>query len=333
MTSPVTRRLAGISSKAYEHPADRAATAALKAIPGMDAVVRKLIEFRYERAFRQGLMAASVRLGPQQLPEVWSRYENVLATLDMPGLYDLYVTQAPIANAAAVGSQHPMIVVNSQAVSLFDEGELETVLAHETGHILSEHVLYQTALLILLQLVPLGRVPALAGLPLIAIRSALLEWFRAAELSADRAATLVNRDPLVTARTLMVMAAGLPSSRLDLDSFLRQGQDYGEWSSGWDRLSRLLNELNLTHSYAVRRVAELMEWVHSGDYERIIGGNYVTRDQETDAKEEAGKAYDHYRERFRKTFEDAGESVDKTITAMNEPVGMSQRLDGGGKRR
>jgi len=192
------------------------------------------------------------------------------------------------------------------------------VLAHETGHILSEHVLYQTALLILLQLVPLGRVPALAGLPLIAIRSALLEWFRAAELSADRAATLVNRDPLVTARTLMVMAAGLPSSRLDLDSFLRQGQDYGEWSSGWDRLSRLLNELNLTHSYAVRRVAELMEWVHSGDYERIIGGNYVTRDQETDAKEEAGKAYDHYRERFRKTFEDAGESVDKTITAMND---------------
>ncbi len=32
-----------ISSKAYEHPADRAATAALKAIPMLDVVVRKLI--------------------------------------------------------------------------------------------------------------------------------------------------------------------------------------------------------------------------------------------------------------------------------------------------
>jgi Zn-dependent protease with chaperone function len=318
MTSPVTRRLTGISPNAYEHPADRAATAALKAIPGLDAVVRKLIEFRYERAFRQGLMAASVRLGPQQLPEVWSRYENVLSTLDMPGLYDLYLTQGPIANAAAIGSQHPMIVVNSQSLTLFDDAELETVLAHEAGHILSEHVLYQTALLILLQLVPLGRVPALAGLPLIAIRSALLEWSRAAELSADRAATLVNRDPLVTARTLMVMAAGIPSSRLDLDSFLRQGQDYSEWSSGWDRLSRLLNELNLTHSYPVRRVAELMEWVRSGDYDGIVGGVYPTRDQEPRPREEAGKAYDHYRDRFRQTFEDAGESVDKTITSMNE---------------
>jgi len=318
MTSPATRRLTGISPKAYEHPADRAATAALKSIPGLDGVVRKLIEFRYERAFRQALMAASVRLGPQQLPEVWNRYENVLSTLDMPGLYDLYLTQAPIANAAAIGSQHPMIVVNSQSLTLFDEAELETVLAHEAGHILSEHVLYETALLILLQLVPLGRVPSLAGLPLIAIRSALLEWFRAAELSADRAATLVNRDPLVTARTLMVMAGGIPSSRLELDPFLRQGQDYHEWSSGWDRLSRLLNELNLTHSYPVRRVAELMEWVRSGDYDRIVGGVYPTRDQEPAAKEEAGKAYDHYREKFRKSFEDAGESVDKTITAMND---------------
>jgi Zn-dependent protease with chaperone function len=318
MTAPVARRLVQISPKAYEHPADRAATAALKSIPGLDAVVRKLIEFRYERAFRQGLMAASVRIGPQQLPDIWKRYENVLSTLDMPGLYDLYLTQAPIANAAAVGSQHPMIVINSQSLTLFDDAELETVLAHEAGHILSEHVMYQTALMILLQLVPVGRVPALAGLPLIAIRSALLEWFRAAELSADRAATLVNRDPLITERTLMVLAAGVPSARLDLDSFLRQGQDYNEWSSAWDRVSRLLNELNLTHSYPVRRVAELMEWVRSGEYDRIVGGEFPTRDQDPDPKEEAGKAYDHYREKFKKTFEDAGESFDKTVNTMSD---------------
>lgn len=312
------RRLTGISPKAYEHPADRAATAALKSIPGLDAVVRKLIELRYERAFRQGLMAASVRIGPQQLPHVWARYENVLDTLDMPGIYDLYLTQFPVANAAAIGSQHPMIVVNSQALTLFDDAELETVLAHECGHILSEHVMYQTALMILLQLVPLGRIPVLAGLPLVAIRSALLEWSRAAELSSDRAATLVNRDPLVTARTLMVLAAGIPSKRLDLDAFLRQGQEYREWSSAWDRLSRLLTELNLSHSYPVRRVSELMEWVRSGEYDRIVGGDFTTRDQDADPKQEAGKAYEHYREKFKNAFEEAGESLDKAIKAMSE---------------
>jgi Zn-dependent protease with chaperone function len=318
VTEPIPRRLTGISAKAYQHPADGAATAALQSIPGLDAVVRKLIEFRYERAFRQAMLAASIRIGPDQLPDVWASYRRALDTLDMPGLYDLYLTQVPITNALAIGAESPMILVYSGSLTLFEDDELETVLAHEVGHILSDHVLYQTALQIILQLVPLGRIPALAGLPLIAIRSALLEWYRAAELSSDRAATLVNRDPLVTARTLMVVAGGVGSKRLNTDAFLRQGQDFHEWASAWDRLSRLMSQLNLTHSYPVRRVAELMDWVRSGEYDRIIGGDYTRRDTQADAKEEAGKAYDHYRERFRRAFEDAGESFERVIDRMSD---------------
>ena len=41
-------RLKDISPKAYEHPADRAATAALASIPYLDTVVRKLSELGYE---------------------------------------------------------------------------------------------------------------------------------------------------------------------------------------------------------------------------------------------------------------------------------------------
>jgi Zn-dependent protease with chaperone function len=318
VTEPIPRRLTGISAKAYQHPADRAATAALHSIPGLDAVVRKLIEFRYERAFRQAMLAASIRIGPDQLPDVWTSYRRTLDTLDMPGLYDLYLTQVPVSNAMAIGAENPMIVVYSGSITLFEPDELETVLAHEVGHILSDHVLYQTALQIILQLVPLGRIPALAGLPLLAIRSALLEWYRAAELSSDRASTLVNRDPLVTARTLMVVAGGVSSKRMNVDAFLKQGQDFHEWASAWDRLSRLMSQLNLTHSYPVRRLAELMDWVRSGEYDRIIGGDYIRRDKEADAKEEAGKAYEHYRERFRRTFEDAGESFERVVDRIGE---------------
>jgi len=320
MTELLSRRLKDISPKAYEHPADRAATAALQSIPGLDAVVRKLIEFQYERAYRQGFLAASVRLGPDQLPDVWRRYENALAVLDMPETYDLYLTQFPFANAAAIGSGKPMIVLRSRAVDLFDDDELETVLAHEVGHILSDHVLYQTALMIILQLMPLGRIPSLAGLPLLAIRSALLEWSRAAELSSDRAATLVNRDPLVTCRTLLVMAGGRASRHLNLDAFLRQAQDYHEWKSGWDRFSRLRNELNQTHSYPVRRVAEVMDWVRSGAYDRIISGVYPKRGDPVDPADHAEDAYRHYRDRFRKTFEDAGETLSGAVDKMADWV-------------
>src|SRR5215212_5358801 len=131
--------------------------------------------------------------------------------------------------------------------------------------------MYQTALIILLAVGTAG-LPMMAGLPLLGVRLALLEWFRAAELSADRAATLVNRDPLITARTLMVIAGGASSRKLNLDAFLKQAAEYEEWEPGWDKLSRLRIELAQTHAFPVRRVSELMKWVRAGEYERVIRG-------------------------------------------------------------
>ena len=310
-TLPEDQRLAGISPKAYEHPADRAATAALQSIPMLDTVVRKLIEFGYERALRQQFLAASVRLGEDQLPATWADWNAVCARLDLPERYDLYLTQFPIANAAAIGSGTPMVVVNSKTLDLLDELELRTVLGHEAGHILSDHVLYRTALIILLSLSGLGRLPVLAGLPLLGVQMALLEWFRCAELSCDRAATLVTRDPLVTCRTLLVLAGGMSSRKLNLDAFVKQASEYEDWKSGWDRINRLRTELFLTHSYPVRRVKEVTAWVRSGDYDRVLSGEYPTRDQTADPRKEAEDAVEYYTERFRGFLKDAGAGMDK----------------------
>src|SRR6187402_3329632 len=103
-TELVSRRLKDISSKSFEHPADRAATAALKSIPGLDAAIRKLIELRYERAYRQSLLASALRVGPDQLPAIWSHWNAATDTLDLPVIPDVFVTQYPVANAAAIGS-------------------------------------------------------------------------------------------------------------------------------------------------------------------------------------------------------------------------------------
>src|ERR1700689_974028 len=97
-----------ISSKAYEHPADRAATAALKAVPMLDTVVRRLVEFSYERALRQTFLANSVKLSGRQLPDVWASFEGVRRILDMPSDYDLYVSSSVYWNAVTIGSQNPI---------------------------------------------------------------------------------------------------------------------------------------------------------------------------------------------------------------------------------
>jgi hypothetical protein len=186
------------------------------------------------------------------------------------------------------------------------------VLGHEAGHVLSDHVLYRTALMILLSVgSTVARLPIMAGLPLLAVKLALLEWFRAAELSCDRAATLVNRDPLVTCRTLMVLAGGTASRKLDLEAFTRQAAEYEEWEPGWDKFSRLRIELGQTHPFPVKRVSELMKWVRSGEYDRIMAGEYVRRGDEADVRAESGDAVDFYAERFRSIFREAGAGVEK----------------------
>src|SRR6185503_10880323 len=183
--------------------------------------------------------------------------------------------------------------------------EMRTVLGHEAGHILSDHVLYRTALMILLRL-GISSFPFVATIPLMAVQLALLEWFRCAELSCDRAATLVNRDPLITCRTMMVLAGGTSARKLNLDAFIRQAGDYEDWDSGWDKINRLTNEIWLTHSYPVRRVKEIMRWVQSGEYDRIVAGQYPTRDQQADARKEAGDAVEFYKQRFAKIIRDTG---------------------------
>ena len=310
MTSDVAERprLEGISPRAYEHPADRAATAALASIPYLDPIVRKLIELGYERALRTALLGDSVRLGQDQLPRVWALHHEAFHVLDVEPLPALYLTQFPFANAAAIGAGAPLVLLNSEIVTLLDDAGLRAVLAHEAGHILADHVLYRTALVILLSATPL-RGP-LVALPLAAVRLALGEWFRAAELSADRAAALVTRDPLAVCRTLMVLAGGVAAPELDLSAFLRQAQDYEESGNGLDWLSRRGLELRGGHPLAVKRVKELMAWVHGGDYDRILGGEYTRRGEEPPPRNEAADAADHYAARFKDSAREAGEQLE-----------------------
>src|SRR5258708_29942072 len=276
MALPVeTFKLKDISPRAYQHPADRAATAALQRVPYLDDVVRQLIALGYERALRAVSLGGAVRLGERQLPGVWVLHREVFHVLDLDdAVPDLYLTQFPLANAYTIGSKKPIVLLNSELLRLLDDSGRRSVLAHEAAHVHSDHVLYQTALLILVRL-GTARLPALAGLPLLAIRLALLEWFRAAELSCDRAAALVTRDTTAVCRSLMVLTAGAAAEGLSLAAFMAQAADYEEGGKGLDRITKLVNDMNLTHPMPVRRARGLIDWMRSGQYDRIGDGRDI----------------------------------------------------------
>ncbi|MGE4427720.1 MAG: M48 family metallopeptidase [Solirubrobacteraceae bacterium] len=310
-------RLRQLDERILRHPADRAATSALKSIPGLDRVLRKLIELGYERALRQELLASSVRLGPNQLPDVAALHRAAFVTLDINPVPELYLRGAPVINAFTIGSQEPLVLVYSQTLDVLDAAQQRVVLAHEAAHVMCDHVLYGTALQILARLgagAASGALPT--KLPLMAIHYALLEWSRAAELTCDRIAALVVRDPLLVCRTLMSISAGTRSDRLDLNAFLAQAEDYGKRGRSLPgRWTKLNLELGTTHPLAVNRAHQLMDWVKSGDYERIRDGDYPKRGEGPDPtpSDEARDAANYYKDRVTGAFKDiAGQAEGAT---------------------
>jgi Zn-dependent protease with chaperone function len=274
-TSPKTiRLLKEIDPSSWEHPADKAALAALRRVPGFDAVLKALFGVFGEKPIRLAFQANAVKVGPKQFPEIHAIYQEVLSTLDQPH-YDLFVSQTPLVNAGAYGMKKPFIVLNSGAVRLLDRDEMTFLLGHEVGHIMSGHVLYRTMTVLLLQLAQMGF--PIVGLAARAVLIGLLEWMRKAELSADRAGLLTGQDPETALSTLMKLAGGGYDNETDLNTFMVQADEYRQGGDVADAVFKILNILGSTHPFHVLRAAELRDWIEAGEYDRVLRGEYKRR--------------------------------------------------------
>jgi Zn-dependent protease with chaperone function len=293
-------KLTDVSSRAWEHPADRGALTALRQLRGFDYILRKLAGLWNERALRLVYLGTAVRVDHRQFPRVYQLYTQAADTLDVHDLPLLYVYCDPRPQAMALGIDHPFVIVNSGMLDLLDDEELRFVLGHELGHVLSGHALYTTMLLQLLRVSN-----ALSWLPigafgLRAVIAALYEWSRKAELSSDRAGLLATQDPATALRCHMKLASGGRLDELDIAAFRAQGEEYLGPPDVRDSVLKLLLLENATHPFAVVRAAELQRWVDSGGYTQVLQGSYPRRSADKDAsmRADAADAAAHYRTAF-----------------------------------
>jgi Zn-dependent protease with chaperone function len=278
------KTLPQISAVAWEHPADRAALQALRSVPGVDEVIRKILALLGgERGIRLLFQGNAVRIGPTQFPRLWHLHTEVCTTFDWPDVPELYVSQTPFFNAGAYGVDTPFIVIHSAALELLDDDELRVLLSHELGHVMSGHALYRTIAAVL-AIISLGALPMLASLVVLPVRLAFLEWSRKSELSADRAGLLGAQDIVVAQRLDMKMAGGGRgegfAGQMNVEAFMQQAHEYAASGEGLDVVYKVLSTLALTHPMHTVRAAELQRWVASGDYDRILRGEYHRRGPE-----------------------------------------------------
>ncbi|QKW19545.1 M48 family metallopeptidase [Kitasatospora sp. NA04385] len=277
------QRFPEISTRAWEHPADRSGLVALRKLSGFDDILKKLAGLVSERSVRLLFLATAVKTSERQFPELYDMVRDAAYVLDLEKVPDLYVSQDPKVNAYCIGMDNPVIVVTTGLIELMDEEELRAVIGHEVGHAMSGHAVYQTMLLILTNLAArIGWIP-LGNLAITALITALKEWFRKAELSSDRAGLLAGQDLQASMRSLMKLAGGAHMAEMNVDAFLEQAAEYDKAGDLRDSVLKLLQVLPQSHPFAVVRVAQLKKWAESEEYRSILAGAYPRRGDDPEA--------------------------------------------------
>ena len=253
-------RLPGISSRAYEHPADRSALVALRKLSGFDTLLRHLAGLFNDRSLRLMFLASSVRASEDQFPSLYQAMLDGCYIMDLPTVPELYITQNPLVNAMTLGADKPFIVITSGLVDLMDAEEMRFVIGHELGHVLSGHSVYRTMLYHLVNLAARIAWMPIGYLGIKGIIWALEEWYRKSELSCDRAGLLAGQDVAAARRALMKTAGGSRLAELSHDAFHQQAHEYDAVPDVREGLLKLLQLQGTTHPFAVIRFAELDRW-------------------------------------------------------------------------
>ena len=94
-------RLPGISSRAYEHPADRSALVAMRKLTGFDVLLRRLAGLFSDRSLRLMFLASGVKASQEQFPQLYQSMLDGAYVLDLPTVPELFISQNP------VGMFHP----------------------------------------------------------------------------------------------------------------------------------------------------------------------------------------------------------------------------------
>lgn len=250
----------------FIHPEDDSALQTMKSVPGFQPLVKKFLQVGYEKMLHGINMASKIRLSETQLPDIYFRVLRVCRRLDIE-CPEIYLEMNPYPNAYTYGDTDIFMVLTSGLFDYLDEEEIDSVIAHECGHILCHHVLYHT----LARFLATG-VTGILGSLAEPLRLAICYWERKSELSADRAAALAcGADKVV--RTQIRLAGGPKclTKDVNIEEWAAQAEQYEEIRSGstWDRILQIGAVMDQEHPFSAVRVREILNWAQTEDFRKV----------------------------------------------------------------
>lgn len=144
-----------------------------------------------------------IRLGPDQLPDIFQAAIDVARALGLGWLPELYISGEQMWDCMTLGSDTQAFIVVGSVLTNFKDADLRYVLGREMGRVAAGHALWKTVLQFVsgrnhgnrtimgngvLQLLNPGKLIESA------IDAPLMAWARHAEITADRAGLLAVGD-------------------------------------------------------------------------------------------------------------------------------------------
>jgi hypothetical protein len=152
-------------------------------------------------------------------PKLYGIFTQVCERLEFKDPVDFYITNSPEVNAFSskrIEDDQPHIInINSTLVDKFDDQELQFVIGHEIGHIISNNTRINEIVNFIFS-DPL-RLPVL-------LYNKLTIWYKLAELTADRYGLIACRNLEKCISGFFKLSSGLDISKtnFDFNSFLKE---------------------------------------------------------------------------------------------------------------
>lgn len=261
--------LSGLKPESYEHVFDREKLAKIKAVPLVPNVVNYIMNWTVVKWKIVSMCGSNFHVTRSACPDLYKILEETFQTLDLKFFPELYVEQDYYINAYTTGHNNDaFIVLGTGAVDKLTTDELRFVIGHECGHIKSGHVVYHLMCTYFNQL--LGAFSALSSF---LASVTLYKWVRMSEFTADRAGLLACQD-LDTALSAIMKSSGLPEKsykNASVEGFKQQIKEFEDkYGSTTDTMIKYLTIFDEDHPWTIVRAAELIKWVESGEYQKVI---------------------------------------------------------------
>ncbi|WP_106832065.1 M48 family metallopeptidase [Parabacteroides pacaensis] len=261
--------LKGLDHTQYEHPFDQKALSTLQSTPGVDLVGNFITKHTIEKIYTVQYTGSNLKVTSENYPKIYEYLQYACQILDLPKVPELYIEWGYSINAFTVGSENPIIVLNSGLIDLCDDDEIMFIIGHECGHIKSNHMLYHMmaqVINICIDSIPFG---SIAAAPL---QYALYYWDRMSEFTADRAGLLCCQNKAAAIRAFMKMA-GMPIkefNNMNYQTFIQQATEFKQLD--YDAMSKVIKFISIadnSHPWTVMRAAELLNWINSSEYNKF----------------------------------------------------------------